>query len=79
MDRSGGLKFSKALLRSIGNVVAVEAKLLRWRDALAQAISYLRFANESYVALPKAVVELTCPPVLSVANESPGWVTEVVD
>ena len=38
------------------HVVAVEAKLRRWREALHQAASYLRFANQSYVALPSAVV-----------------------
>jgi len=39
------------------HVVAVEAKLRRWREAVRQAESYLRFANRSYVALPWAVIE----------------------
>ena len=34
------------------HVVAVEAKLSRWRDAILQAESYLQFANQSFVALP---------------------------
>ena len=34
-------------------IVAVEAKLLRWTDAINQALSYLNFANRAYVALPK--------------------------
>lgn len=38
-------------------VVAIEAKLSRWREAIDQAVVYLRFANESYVALPEAIVE----------------------
>lgn len=38
-------------------IVAVEAKLLRWRDALAQATSYRRYADESYVALPEAYAQ----------------------
>ncbi len=38
-------------------VVAVEAKLSRWRDAVQQAVSYLAFANQSYVALPRAIAE----------------------
>lgn len=38
-------------------IVAVEAKLLRWRDALAQATSYRRYADESYVALPEAFAQ----------------------
>lgn len=33
-------------------VVAVEAKLTRWREAVDQATVYRRFANRSYVALP---------------------------
>jgi hypothetical protein len=39
------------------HVVAVEAKLRRWREAMQQAVSYLTFANQSYVALPSTVVD----------------------
>lgn len=39
------------------HVIAVEAKLRRWREALHQAVSYLTFANQAYVALPSAVVD----------------------
>jgi hypothetical protein len=39
------------------HVTAVEAKLRRWREALQQAVSYLAFADQAYVALPAAVVE----------------------
>lgn len=35
-------------------LVAIEAKLVRWRDALAQATSYKRYADEAFVALPEA-------------------------
>lgn len=38
-------------------VVAVEAKLRRWSDAVRQAAAYLAFANEAYVALPRHVAE----------------------
>ncbi len=38
-------------------VVAVEAKLLRWREAIDQATDYLRFANRSYVALPEETLK----------------------
>lgn len=38
------------------HVIAIEAKLLRWKDALLQAKSYRRFANRCYVALPKYVI-----------------------
>lgn len=34
-------------------LIAVEAKLTRWRDALVQAATYLRYANRSYVLLPE--------------------------
>lgn len=38
-------------------VLAIEAKLTRWREAVDQAESYLSFANLSYVALPLATIE----------------------
>jgi hypothetical protein len=38
-------------------LVAIEAKLTRWRDALDQAIAYRRYADESYVALPEARID----------------------
>jgi hypothetical protein len=38
------------------HVVAVEAKLRRWREALAQADRYKSFAHETYVALPAQVI-----------------------
>jgi hypothetical protein len=36
-------------------VVSVEAKLSRWKMAINQAKSYLRFSDESYIALPASV------------------------
>lgn len=36
-------------------LIAIEAKLTRWRDALRQAISYRRYADRSYVALPASL------------------------
>jgi len=42
------------ILRNLeGKVVAFEAKLTRWRDALHQAYRNQCFANASYVLLPK--------------------------
>lgn len=35
-----------------GNVIAFEAKLLKWREALHQAYRNTCFANKSYVLLP---------------------------
>jgi len=40
-----------------GEVVAFEAKLDRWRDALHQAYRNTSFAHRSYVVLPLAVAE----------------------
>jgi hypothetical protein len=57
MDRGGGIKLPRTLLAGVGQVIAVEAKLDRWREAMAQAVAYLGFANESYVALPDAIIE----------------------
>jgi hypothetical protein len=38
-------------------VIAVEAKLRRWREAVEQAVGYQRFANRSYVALPADIID----------------------
>jgi hypothetical protein len=38
-------------------IIAVEVKLKRWRDAVRQAATYLQFSNQAYVALPESVVE----------------------
>jgi hypothetical protein len=51
-QRSGAFAVSPGTPFRSMNVVAVEAKLRRWREALDQAISYQQFANAAYVALP---------------------------
>ena len=38
-------------------IVAVEAKLTRWREAIEQAHAYLAFANRAFVALPTSIIE----------------------
>lgn len=56
VERSNGGRVSAARpWASLFRVVAIEAKLIRWRDALRQAEAYLRYADEAYVALPWAV------------------------
>jgi hypothetical protein len=40
-----------------GTLLAFEAKLERWRQALAQAYRNLCFAHQSYVVLPRATAE----------------------
>lgn len=42
-------------LNDDGHLIAVEAKLTRWRDALQQAYRNRCFAHTSYVLLPKPV------------------------
>jgi hypothetical protein len=41
-----------------GNVLAFEAKLTRWRDALQQAYRNRCFAHQSYVVLPECTARL---------------------
>jgi hypothetical protein len=41
-----------------GDVVAFEAKLTRWRDALQQAYRNTCFAHRSYVLLPRAAARI---------------------
>jgi hypothetical protein len=40
-----------------GHLIAFEAKLTRWRDAVHQAYRSTSFAHYSYVVLPKSAVE----------------------
>ena len=46
-------------------IIAIEAKLTKWKDALRQAIEYRRYADESYVLLP----EIHARPALKSQNE----------
>jgi hypothetical protein len=48
-------------------IVAVEAKLSRWQDAVAQAASYLTFADRAYVVVDGNRVRLT-PALLAVVD-----------
>lgn len=50
-SRSGAVSLAGAWHRQ-GRIIALEAKLSRWRDALSQAARYRRYADESYVVLP---------------------------
>jgi hypothetical protein len=43
------------IVTSTGDVVTVEAKLLRWPEALNQAFRHTTFAHRSFVAVPCAV------------------------
>jgi hypothetical protein len=51
--RAGGAYgLRRGVLPQNVRIVAVEAKLSRWRSAIAQAREYFGFANESYIAMP---------------------------
>jgi hypothetical protein len=48
----GRWEANRSVLPSGIRIVAIEAKLARWRQALEQAGQYSVFANESYIAMP---------------------------
>lgn len=51
----GEYRLATSTGHQVASIVAVEAKLTRWRDAIDQAMTYLAFADESYVALPDSL------------------------
>jgi hypothetical protein len=53
-------------------IIAIEAKLSRWKEALAQAVHYLSFANESYVAMPATTIRRNIPALDACAREGVG-------
>ena len=56
---SGGFVVRRGMFPATAHVIAIEAKLRRWREAVDQAATYRRFANRSFVALPQAMIERT--------------------
>jgi DNA-binding MarR family transcriptional regulator len=56
VDRRDRLAVRKAVVNQTAQVISIEAKLSRWREAVQQAKEYLRFSNAAYVALPEAQV-----------------------
>jgi hypothetical protein len=62
LARLGLVELSDHQVRATGRhlpgdvgIVAIEAKLTRWREAVEQASSYRVFANQSYIAMPRDV------------------------
>jgi hypothetical protein len=53
---SGSFVMARHAFTYGAELIAVEAKLNKWRDAVDQASQYLQFSNRSYVALPSDVV-----------------------
>lgn len=63
LTRTGVLKETRVGTYSIQTdfsskfeVLSVEAKLSRWRNAIEQAKRYLRFSDKSFVALPASII-----------------------
>ncbi|MCC6678884.1 MAG: hypothetical protein IT436_17295 [Phycisphaerales bacterium] len=57
-SRERGIVEVRASWVQAAEVIAVEAKLTRWRDALAQATAYRRYADRAFVLLPKPSADL---------------------
>lgn len=55
-SRTGTVSLSPEF-RNKGRLIAIEAKLTKWRQAVTQATAYLRFADEAYVLLPEATAQ----------------------
>lgn len=47
-------------ISSVNEVIAIEAKLIKWRSALHQAYRNRCFADKSYVLLPLEIAEIAC-------------------
>lgn len=71
-DDNDRFRFSPRALPTKLRVVAVEAKLTRWKDALAQARTYLAFANEAYVAMPAQTVRRNVSALTACADAGIG-------
>ncbi len=56
--KPGGLVVPNTAWVTRPRLIAIEAKIRRWRDALSQAVEYTRFANKSYVLLPELSAEV---------------------
>jgi hypothetical protein len=72
LRRDGNLQIAKDANTNRASVVAVEMKLARWRDALAQASDYLRFANFAYAVLDGQRVTLSPEMVEAFSNAGVG-------
>jgi len=57
--KSGSFKVVESASTQEIEIVAVELKMKRWRDALKQAVTYKRFANRAYVILDENQVTVT--------------------
>jgi hypothetical protein len=53
-------------------IVAVEAKLTRWRDALTQAAAYRRYADRAFVLLPVRIADVAAQHKAAFMDEGVG-------
>ncbi|MDB4913923.1 MAG: hypothetical protein JWM95_1567 [Gemmatimonadetes bacterium] len=58
-DEDGCLRTQVERAYPAVQIVAFEAKLVRWKDALEQAETYLRFANRAFVVLDGSQIALS--------------------
>lgn len=56
----GGFRRIKNLTTNKNPVIAIEAKLKKWNEALLQAKRYKKYADFCYVALPEKTVKNVC-------------------
>ncbi|MBA3670465.1 MAG: hypothetical protein H0W68_00390 [Gemmatimonadaceae bacterium] len=69
-SQRGSIALRAGFKTCLVDIVALEVKLHRWREALAQATAYLEFANRAYVVLDGGRVERS--PVLIEAYQAAG-------
>lgn len=62
---SGSLALSPEMRSLRAHILAIEAKLARWSEALAQAISYRQFADRVIVAMDAGLFDRTDTGVVS--------------
>ena len=71
-SKDGKLSLSKQIEDIKADVVAVEAKLKKWRQALSQAIRYKDFANIVLVAMDATMIPRTDQAIQAFQNEAIG-------
>ncbi len=70
--RDSQLRVASRALPNKLRVIAVEAKLTRWKDALEQARAYLSFANEAYIAMPASLIRRNVSALSGCADSGVG-------
>lgn len=78
-SEGGTLRIARTARTKQFELVAVEMKLDRWRDALSQAKAYLRFANSAYVVLDGARISSEAPISSEFRSHGVGLVLQYAD